>query len=142
MTLATEPITPLHLVAAQGEQPTSLAGRQAWSGLAYRVESYRDRHPEALGHEAGGGVMAAIDPRPVGRWLPAREWEGLAGQLACATDLVSLAAEARAPGGTALLGDVSSWLERVDHAGAAVAARDAAAVDRGLSLNDGLGLGW
>ncbi len=64
--IAGEPIAPVHLVAVLGEAPAESAGRQAWCGLAYRVESYRDRHPEALGHEASGGVVAAIAGEPIG----------------------------------------------------------------------------
>ena len=55
-----EAIVPAHLVAVLGEPPSHTAARQAWCGLACRIESYRDRHPEALGHETAGGVMAAL----------------------------------------------------------------------------------
>ncbi len=113
--IAAEPVAPGHLVAVLGEPPADSAGRQAWCGLAYRVESYRDRHPEALGHVASGDVAAAIGPRPGERWQRAPEWDALAGQLGHGVALVAMAVEVTRPGET-MPDEPSSWLELVDQA--------------------------
>ena len=92
-TLAREPIAPAHLVLVLGDPPADSAGRQVWCGLAYGIEAYRDRHPEALGHEAHGGAMAAIGPRPGQRWDRAPEWDDVAGRIADAPALVGIATD-------------------------------------------------
>lgn len=112
--MANEATAPTHLVAVLGAVPTSPAGRQVWCALAYRVESYRDRHPAALGHDLDGGLMAAIGPRPVERWQHDPEWAGLAGHLRRAPALVALATGLEVPGGEAGLGELSCWLERLE----------------------------
>jgi len=138
--LSGEAITPAHLVAVLGEPPIDPGPRQAWSGLAYRIESYRDRHPEVLGHEADGGVKAAIGPRPAERWMPDPEWDGLAHQLRNGPALVAVVAEVgRATDGSPD-GDALSWTELLDQAGALLDAQARGAA-RGLDHDHGLGLG-
>ncbi|MGH9181425.1 MAG: hypothetical protein ACRDY5_06900 [Acidimicrobiales bacterium] len=110
--LSGEAIVPAHLVAVLGEPPGDAAGHQAWCGLACRIESYRDRHPEAFGHESAGGVMAAIGPRQAERWMSDREWDDLAGQLRHGPALVAMAAEIN--GGTRLSpvgAETRSWAD-------------------------------
>ena len=138
--LAAGPNAPTHLAAALGEPPANSAGRQAWCGLAYRVESYRDRHPEALGHEAHGGVMAAIGPPPASSWYRAPEWDDLAGQLAHGAVLVAMAEEVSRPGEAMLQGEVSAWLQLVDHASRVLHARTPTP-DREISPDHGIELG-
>ena len=53
-----------HVVGMLGEPPSSVAGRQAWCALAYEIETYRDHHPNAIGHEHAEGVHGAIGPSP------------------------------------------------------------------------------
>lgn len=53
-----------HVVAMLGEPPPSIAGRQAWCALAYEIETYRDHHPNAIGHEHEEGAQAAMGPSP------------------------------------------------------------------------------
>ncbi|MDP9019536.1 MAG: relaxase domain-containing protein [Actinomycetota bacterium] len=137
--MAGEPIAPIHLVAVLGEPPADSAGRQAWCGLAYQVESYRDRHPEALGHEAFGGVAAAIGPRSGERWQRAPEWDDLAGQLGRGVDLVAMAVEVARPGET-MPDEPSSWLELVDQAGRDLTARTPT-LERGIRPDHGMELG-
>lgn len=89
--MATEPLAPSHLAGVLGAPPSGAARRAAWCGIVYRVESYRDRHPEALEHAAAGGVMAAIGPRPGERWCRQPEWDDLADHLAHGADVVAIA---------------------------------------------------
>lgn len=135
--MAAEPVAPAHLVVL-GEPPADSAGRQAWYGLAYRVESYRDRHPEALGHEASGGVAAAIGPRPGERWQRAPEWDDLAGQLGHGVALVAMAVEVARPGET-MPNEPSSWQEFVDQAGRDLEARTPT-LERGIRPDHGMEL--
>jgi conjugative relaxase-like TrwC/TraI family protein len=139
--LAGQAITPFHLVSALGDPPAEPAGRQVWCGLAYRIESYRDRHPEALGHEVTGGVVAAIGPRPADRWDRAPEWDDLAGRLADGPVLVGIAADIGPLGETAHRDDVSTWLSAVDAADEALEAHRPT-VERDLTPEGGLSLGW
>jgi conjugative relaxase-like TrwC/TraI family protein len=136
--MAAEPVAPAHLVVVLGEPPADSAGRQAWYGLAYRVESYRDRHPEALGHEASGGVAAAIGPRPGERWQRAPEWDDLAGQLGHGVALVAMAVEVARPGET-MPNEPSSWQEFVDQAGRDLEARTPT-LERGIRPDHGMEL--
>jgi hypothetical protein len=136
--LSAEAIVPAHL-AALGEVPTDPGARQVWCGLACRIESYRDRHPDALGHEAHGGVEAAIGPRPAERWMPDPEWDALAGHLRHGAGLVAVAAQLEATGVS--YADAHSWIEVLDHAGALLEAQGRTP-DHGLDLDSGLGLGW
>ncbi len=138
--LADEAIVPAHLVAALGEPPTDTAPRQAWSKLAGRIESYRDRHPEALGHEVAGGVTAAIGPRQAERWLPDPEWDDLAGQLRHGRALVAVAAEIEGRTSASPVGsEPLSWADILDQAGALLETQRRTA-ERGLDRGMGLGL--
>ncbi|HEV2810918.1 MAG TPA: MobF family relaxase [Acidimicrobiales bacterium] len=136
--IAAEPVAPAHLVAVLGEPPANSAGGQAWCGLAYRVESYRDRHPEALGHEASAGVAAAIGPRPGERWQRAPDWDDLAGQLGHGVALVAMAVEVAGPGET-MPDEPSSWLELVHQAGRDLEPRTPT-LERGISRDHGMEL--
>ncbi len=138
--MAAEPIAPAPLVAVLGQAPADCAGRQAWCGLAYRVESYRDRHPEALGHEASGGIAAAIGPRPADRWHRAPEWDDLAGELAHGVALVATAGELAKPRKPVLESEASSWLELVNRAGQVLEAQTLNR-ERGISRDYGMELG-
>ena len=137
--LSAQAIVPAHLAAVLGKVPPDPGARQVWCGLAGRVESYRDRHPGALGHEAHGGVVAAIGPRPGERWMPDPEWDDLAGQLRHGTELVAAAAHVEATGVSHA--DAGSWVEVLDRAGALLEAKGRTA-DHGLEQDHGLGLGW
>jgi conjugative relaxase-like TrwC/TraI family protein len=138
--LSDGPIFPAHLVAVLGEVPNNTAGRQAWRGLASRIESYRDRHPEALGHEGAGGVMAAIGPRQAERWLPDPEWDDLAGQLRHGPALVAVAAEIEGRTSVSPVGaEMLSWADILDQAGTLLEAQRRTA-ERGLDRGMGLGL--
>ena len=136
--MAAEPLAPTHLAGVLGEPPVDRAGRAAWCGLAYRVESYRDRHPEALEHPAHGGVMAAIGPRPGERWCPEPEWDDLADRLAHGADVVGMARGLASP--SAALDETLSWLELADRAGRLLEA-ETVALNRGISRDHGMGLG-
>ncbi len=138
--LSAEAIVPAHLVAVLGEPPGDTAGRQAWCGPACRIESYRDRHPEALGHEIAGGVMAALGSRQSERWVPDPEWDDLGGQLRHGSALVTMAAEIN--GGTRITpvgAEVRSWADILDQAGMLLEARRQT-TERGLDRGLGLGL--
>ena len=136
--VAAEPLAPSHLASVLGEPPVDQAGRAAWCGLAYRVETYRDRHPEALEHAAHGGVMGAIGPRPGARWCGQPEWEDLADRLAHGADLVAMARELASP--SAALDEASSWLEVVERAHRLLDA-ETVTLDRGISRDHGMELG-
>lgn len=133
--MSADAIGPDHLVAVLGEPPTQAGPRQVWCELAGRIESYRDRHPEAIGHESEGGVTAAVGPRPAERRIPDAEWDELAAQLGRGAELVSVAADVSAPG------DDASWVELLDDAVALLEARRATP-DRGLDHDHGRGIGW
>ncbi|MGH9282083.1 MAG: hypothetical protein ACRD0S_04015, partial [Acidimicrobiales bacterium] len=138
--LSGEAIVPAHLVAVLGGPPGDAAGRQAWCGLACRIESYRDRHPEALGHESAGGVMAALGPRQSERWVPDPEWDDLAARLRHGPALVTMAAEINE--GTRLTpvgAEVRSWADILDQAGMLLEARRQT-TERGLDRGLGQGL--
>ncbi|MGI8984457.1 MAG: MobF family relaxase [Acidimicrobiales bacterium] len=138
--LADEAIVPAHLVAVLGEPPADIAARQVWRGLAGRIESYRDRHPEALCHEGDGSVVAAIGPRRAERWMSDPEWDELAGQLRHGPALVAMAAEIDgAPGVSPVATGALSWTEVLERAGALMEAQRRAA-DRGLERGLGLGM--
>ncbi|MDP9386525.1 MAG: hypothetical protein M3Q48_01000, partial [Actinomycetota bacterium] len=122
--LAAEPIIPPHLV----EAPSDPHARQAWCGLAWRVEAYRDR-PDALHDEADAGVMAAIGPRPGARWMPDAEWDDLAGQLRHRRSLVALSAGANNADFDGAWGDATAWAEILEQAEALLDAQRTA-VDR------------
>ncbi len=139
--LAREPIAPAHLALVLGNPPADPAGRQVWCGLAYGIESYRDRHPEALGHEAHGGAVAAIGPRPGQRWDLAPEWDDVAGRIADAPALVGIATDIGLRGHRVHQADVSTWLSAVDAAGEALEAHRPSA-EHGLTPDHGLSLGW
>ena len=109
-----------------------------WSGLACRIESYRDRHPGALGHEAHGGVEAAVGPRPVERWMADPEWDDLAGQLRHGSELVAVATEVAT--GVSYT-DARSWTDILDKAGDLLEAQGRMP-EHGLDHDSGLGLGW
>ncbi len=137
--LAAEAIVPAHLVAVLGEPPTDPGARQAWSGLAGRIESYRDRHPEAFGHEGDGDVMAAIGPRQVERWMSDPEWDDLAGQLRHGRAVVAAASElAGAMGVGPGQAEALSWSEVLDQA-VALAQAHSRMAQRGLERDGGLG---
>lgn len=97
--LSAELVVPAHLAAVVREVPSDAGARQAWCGLAYRIESYRDRHPEALGHEAHGGVVAAIGAPPGGAVDAGSRVDDLAGQLRHAAELVRVRVPQRTPEG-------------------------------------------
>ncbi len=139
--LAAEPIVPPHLVDVVGEAPSDPHARQAWWGLAWRIEAYRDRHPDALGHEADGGVIAAIGPSPAARWMPDAEWDDLAGQVRHGRSLVALAAEASNADVDGAWGDATAWAEVVEEAGALLNSQRAT-VDRGVGRETGRSIGW
>ena len=136
--MAAEPLAPGHLAGLLGDPPTQPAGRAAWCGIAYRVESYRDRHPEALEHAVAGGVMAAIGSRPGERWCRQPEWDELADHLAHGADLVGMARGLATPGET--LDKASSWLDLVSRAGRLVEA-ETATFEREISRDRGMELG-
>ena len=138
--LAREPIAPAHLVSVLGDPPAHPAGRQVWCGLAYGIESYRDRHPEALGHEAHGGAMAAIGPRPGQRWDLAPEWDDMAERITDGPALVGIAADIGLRGDTVHQAEVSTWLSAVDAAGEALEAQGPR-VEHGLTPDHGFSLG-
>ena len=135
--MADEPLAPTHLAGVLGELPIDPGGREAWCGLAYRVETYRDRHPEALEHVGKGGVMAAIGPRPGERWCPQPAWDDLAEHLARGADVVVMARGLASP--AVRLDETSSWLELADRAGRLVEAT--VTVERGVSRHAGMELG-
>lgn len=136
--MATQPLAPTHLAGVLGEAPEDPAGRAAWCGLAYRVEAYRDRHPEALEHIAEGGVIAAIGPRPGEKWCRQPEWDDLAEHLGHGPETVTMAKRLRT-GGEAL-DESSSWLELLDQAGLLLEA-ETAVLDRGINRDHGMELG-
>ena len=138
--LADQALVPTHLIEVIGEPPIDPSGRKTWCGLAYAVESYRDRHPEALGHETQSGIMAAIGPRPGQRWHSEQEWDALAWRVGKGKDLVRTGAEfghRQSP----QLGAESSWLELLDQASAAMETNRVTA-ERELGRDHGVGLGW
>ena len=134
-TMAAAPLAPSHLAEVLGDPPADGVGRAAWCGLAYRVEAYRDRHPEALEHVAEGRVMAAIGPRPGEPWSRQPEWDDLADRLAHGADVVAMARGLASPG--AALDETSSWLELADRAGRL----PTTTLDRGISRDHGMELG-
>ena len=136
--MAAEPLAPSHLVEVLGEPPADGARRAAWCGLAYRIETYRDRHPEALEHATEGGVMAAIGPRPGEHWCRQPEWDDLADRLVHGADVVALARGLASPGAT--LDETSSWLELADRAGRLLETQTVT-LDRGISRDHGMELG-
>ncbi len=138
--MAAEPVAPPPWWRCRPGPGRPTPERQAWCGLAYRVESYRDRHPEALGHEASGGVAAAIGPRPADRWHRAPEWDHLAGELAHGVALVATAGELAKPREPVLESEASSWLELVNRAGQVLEAQTLAS-ERGISRDHGMELG-
>ena len=139
--LADLDLTPTHLAGVLGQAPTDPRGRQAWCGLAERIESYRDRHPDALGHEEAGGVVGAVGPRPAKRWMPAPDWDDLAGRLRHGREVVAVAAQVAALAPSSAAGpEEGSWAEVFDQAAVLLKARSRQA-DRGLYRDDGLGLG-
>ena len=136
--MAAEPLAPSHLIGVLGGPSAHGAGRAAWCGLAYRVETYRDRHPEALEHVAEGGVMAAIGRRP-GEWSCRQpEWDDLADHLAHGANVVARARRFASPG--ARLDEATSWLELADQAGRLLEA-ETVTLDRGISPDHGMELG-
>ena len=136
--MAAAPLAPTHLAGVLGEPPAGAAGRAAWCGLAYRVETYRDRHPEALPHVAEGGVMAAIGRRPGERWCRQPEWDDLADHLAHGAEVVATARRLTSP--DARLDGATSWLELADQAGQLLEA-ETVTLDRGISRDRGMELG-
>lgn len=135
--LSAEAVVPAHLAAVLGEVPSDPRARQVWCGLACRIESYRDRHPEALGHEAHGGVVAAIGPRLVKGWMAEPEWDDLAGQLRHGSELVAVATEVATGVGHT---DARSWTDILDKAGDLL--EQGRMTEHGLDHDSGLGLGW
>ena len=103
-----------HVVGLLGEPPSSVPGRQAWCALAYEIETYRDHHPIAIGHEHEEGVHAAIGPCP--SWLSDRmSWDHLTRRIGDGAGVVVLAdslSVQEQPG----LGGPARWSERLDHA--------------------------
>ncbi|MGI8686071.1 MAG: MobF family relaxase [Acidimicrobiales bacterium] len=138
--LSAQAIVPAHMVEVLGEPPADPGSRQAWWGLAYRIESYRDRHPEALGHETAAGVMAAIGPRTAERWVSDPEWDDLTDQLVHGRGLVRMAQEVDGSEPT-FAADAPSWDHVLDQAVDLLKAQDRA-VERGLDHDHGMGLGW
>lgn len=82
--------TPAYLTDVLGAPPKTVAGRQAWSGVAWEIESYRDAHPGAPHDESDRGVQAALGRCP--EWYSeAHAWTYLAGRIAHGRDLIAVA---------------------------------------------------
>jgi conjugative relaxase-like TrwC/TraI family protein len=112
-----------HVVGMLGEPPSSFTGRQAWCALAYEIETYRDHHPNAVGHEHEHGAQAAIGPAPSS--LSDRiSWDHLTRRIADGAAIVAVA-DALPVEEQLGLGGPERWSERLDDAfevwGAAVA---------------------
>ncbi len=122
------------LVGMLGVPPNSVAGRQAWCGMAYEVETYRDHHPEIIGHEHEEGVYAAIGPSP-SSFRDRATWDHLVRRMADGAEIVAAADALPVEEQPVGLGGPDRWSERLNDAfearGASVALeRDA----RGLGI--------
>jgi hypothetical protein len=97
-----------------GDPPSSVAGRQAWCALAYEIETYRDHHPDAIGHEHEQAAQAAIGPWP-SSLSDRMSWDHLTRRIADGAGIVALADSLpvqEQPG----LGEPARWSERLDDA--------------------------
>lgn len=102
----------MHVVAI-GEPPPSVAGRQAWCALAYEIETYRDHHPDAVGHEHEEGVQAAIGPSPSRSATdpgPCGAADRRGAEIIAVADAVPVEEQPDRLGGP------ERWSERLDHA--------------------------
>jgi hypothetical protein len=124
-----------HLVGMLGEPPPSVAGRQAWCALAYEIESYRDHHPDAVGHEHEEGIQAAIGHSP-SSFNDRITWDHLARRIADGAHVVAIADDL--PIGQAVeLDGPECWSQRLNHAfeaSGAVVALDRDATGLGIDF--------
>ena len=117
----------MHLVAVLGEPPPSVAGRQVWCALAYEIETYRDHHPDAVGHEHQEGVQAAVGTWP-SSLSDRATWEHVARRVAHGAEIIAIADAVPVEDQPDRLGGPERWSERLN---LAVEARDAVmALDR------------
>jgi hypothetical protein len=79
-----------HVVGMLGGPPSSVAGRQAWCALAYEIETYRDHHSNAIGHEHEQGARAAIGPSP-SSLSDRMSWDHLTRRIADGAGIVAVA---------------------------------------------------
>ncbi|MGH9222313.1 MAG: AAA family ATPase [Acidimicrobiales bacterium] len=104
-----------HLTDVLGEPPTSSAGRQAWCGLAWEIESHRDEHPGPVGRDGDGSVEAALGTRP--EWFGDRlEWDALALRVAGGRTIIAIAEGLSVGEAGNEWGDPASWSTVVDKA--------------------------
>jgi hypothetical protein len=117
----------VHVVAVLGDPPPSVAGRQAWCALGFEIETYRDHHPDAVGHEHQEGVQAAIGPWP-SSLSDGATWDHLARRVADGAEIIAIADAIPLEDEPDRLGGPERWSERLNHA---FEARDAVvALDR------------
>jgi hypothetical protein len=125
---------PVYLTGVLGAPPETVAGRQAWCGLAWEIESYRDSHPAAVRHESDVGPQAALGRCPE-HYSETHTWVHLAGRIAGGNDIVAAAGSMTADDLTAELGDVRCWAARL-HAAEKVLGADRVltTLERGIDL--------
>ncbi len=105
----------MHVVAMLGEPPPSIAGRQAWCALAYEIETYRDHHPDAGGHEHEDGVRAAIGPSP-SSLSDRTAWDHLVRRIAHGAEIIAVADGLPLDDEPDRLGGPERWSERLNRA--------------------------
>jgi len=86
-----------------------------WCALAYEIETYRDHHPEAVGHEHEQGVQAAIGPSPSSPSDRA-PWDHLARRIADGAEIIAVAGALPIENQPDRLGGPERWSERLNHA--------------------------
>jgi hypothetical protein len=120
---------------ALGPPPSTDAGLAAWCGIAYRVETYRDRHGvdrATRADDAATRLLGAKPPTGGGRI----EWDRVASLVGAASSILADAhAHDLSDGNTAGVGDRSTWqrtLDDVQRASATAALERCADADIGL----------
>ena len=107
--------SPKYLTDVLGAVPETVAGQQAWCGLAWEIESYRDAHPTASHEESDRGVQAALGRCP-DWYADSLAWIYLAGRVADGPDIVATAERTPADDQAIDLGDHGCWAARLDRA--------------------------
>ncbi len=103
---------PAYLTDVLGVAPETVAGRQAWCGLAWEIESYRDAHPAATHDESDHGVQAALGKCP--DWYSeTHAWTYLAGRVVDGRNIIAIAERTTADDQATDLGDHGRWANRV-----------------------------
>ena len=113
MLRAEEP--PKYLTDVLGAVPETVAGQQAWCGLAWEIEYYRDAHPTAPRDESDRGVQAALGRCP-DWYADSLAWTYHAGRVAGGPDITATAERMTADDQPTDLGDHSCWAARLDNA--------------------------